>query len=423
MSRWRAARLGLALLFVTSCDAPETLALSQGSEGDPTLELEVIAEDLSMHAPLGATRALVDPTGYWLLAADDLPDDGGPQLYLRRVEDGERTVDIVLGVSPDRAAEFRLAPGPNPERPFLIRDAGGSSALWQLDREDGIIASNSSLSSLPGISGSYSRRLVFFEGEPAIVAVPTSSSNRSFEVYVGELDAELDFSIAWALPFTHPCEAEGAQPEGCSGPQFSQPKIQISAATLFTDGPVATLALMREFTQELSPGDGGIDSTRDSYLTGLRLRLTENGPTAQLFVPSGAPIPHNLPGADTVDLRAMDVALGPRRDWFYAETENGSPFLDRYLYGVDALTDTTTEVKFSTANPPPRSRLGQTPFEATLIEHGADGALKFRRFAGSVVQTTEAFEAPDLSLIEPAGVGAVMFGYEDGRQELVRFSW
>lgn len=152
----------------------------------------------------------------WVLATDT-----GGDLRLRGWPDGPNIDLSGLG----SASEFRLVPGPGAGQTWLVLDRPGVVQVWRLEEAaSGVIFAGPVLTNFPA-EGEWTRRLVFLDEAPHLLAVPAYGDASTVELSISRLSLEtLMPEPASMLPLWQTdCNGDVDDPSGCEAPLLGGP--------------------------------------------------------------------------------------------------------------------------------------------------------------------------------------------------------
>ena len=171
----------------------------------------------------------------------------GWEVHAMALERSEGASAWVLGTSPDgrlrlrgwpegppielsdlgTAQEFRLVPGPGDGQTWLVLDRPGTVQIWRLDdAATGTMFAGPPLTNFP-FEGEWTRRLVFIDEVPHLLAVPDAGDASTVEMSLSRLSLEtLEPDPPVALPLWQTTCIEGPVDTGepvCEAPLLGGP--------------------------------------------------------------------------------------------------------------------------------------------------------------------------------------------------------
>lgn len=238
MRSWLTAAVALPVL---TCTAPALdLTIDTGTRCTG-VAVEVLDDAIlpgwTVHA-----LAVLDATGEegWALATDPAkrlwlqPLPAGPGLELTELAD---------------AGLLELMPGPIPGEAWLLFDRPEGARVWRLGSpSQGEIREAPDLTGYPMDDLGWSRRLVFVEATPYLLAAPGSGDASTLTLQLARMDREtLALADSWDIEFWGTCgevPEDGEPGEGCTASLFEEiPEIELLAITQ-ADGAGAAVVLV-----------------------------------------------------------------------------------------------------------------------------------------------------------------------------------
>lgn len=404
---------GLVALGITTLvgcvDAPDRTISVQSDDGRPrSCEAEILEEDFLPDAE-GILAVAADSSiqhGAWALVLDDPePEDPGQRVFLTRYSPGGvAEVDpIDLGFVQQPDEELRLWAGADPGRAYLLREGPNKADVWVVDAGVGLVAAGS-LSNIPGLGAinDWDRHVVFMQGRPYVVAVPSVSTTLSLSFYAAELDDNLVSATVWELPFIHPCETDNPPPaEVCAAELLTRTELRVGSTNPIPGGYDTTVLLEKLRIIEEPPF---FEVRADVSL--LKLSLESGSPSASLLT-----IPNHVASIaqDNPPIAPLELTFDPYRAWVRA---------DDILYAVDLLYPSAFryEAPFGF-----RGTLAQLPQTGVASEID-DGTWWVAPFDGDPATNDGVFPdypvlgaGPDdrVQTVESAGIGHFLVRRED----------
>ncbi len=246
-----------------------TLLLATGCQGPPTPDITVdlrtpceaftqltLSSDLTpgMRTLQLAGDVHRQPAG-WAVTVE------GSSYALRRIGDTRLDAPPPVALSPfSSQGQLTLHAGPAVGETWLVRDEPSEFSLWQL-HPDGVVKQSGNLGA-EFVGSSFRRDLIFIGDTPYVIGIPTSSDTTEYEVWVGELDNDLNVGTTWSLELTGTCPDETFD---CASKGFADIALLDQAEA---DGTSPALLLL-SFDQVL-------DSTRSIYIATLRVDFDDD---------------------------------------------------------------------------------------------------------------------------------------------------